>query len=271
VTGNVTGGNIGTAGRITATGNITGGNVTTGGLVTVTGNITGGNIITAGLITATGVIQSTANVIGGNITTAGRITATANVVGGNVTTAGIVSATANITGGNILTAGIVSATGNVSGGNLIVTGNIVDTGPLSIVTASNGNITLAPNGTGTVLATSGITSTAATGGIGYSTGAGLSVIQGTNRATGVLINAVCGAITLFSVAGNTTPTSFTMTNSTIAATDVVILNQKSGTNIYNLLVSNVQAGSCQITVFTTGGITSEAPVINFAVLKAVLA
>ena len=265
ITGNITGGNVSTGGLVTATGNITGGNVSTSGSVTATGNLTVGNVSTGGLVTATG------NITGGNISTAGRITATANVVGGNVTTAGIVSATANITGGNILTAGIVSATGNVSGGNLIVSGNIVDVGPLSIITALNGNITLAPNGTGTVLATSGITSTAATGGIGYSAGAGLSVIQGTNRATGVVINAVCGAITLVSAAGNTTPTTFIMTNNTIAATDTIIVNQKSGANFYNLLVTGVLAGSANITVFTTGGTVTESPVINFAVIKAVLA
>ena len=263
--GNVVGGNINTAGLITAVGNVRAGNLNTPGLASITGNITGGNVSTGGLVTATG------NITGGNISTAGRITATANVVGGNVTTAGIVSATANITGGNILTAGIVSATGNVSGGNLIVSGNIVDVGPLSIITALNGNITLAPNGTGTVLATSGITSTAATGGIGYSAGAGLSVIQGTNRATGVVINAVCGAITLVSAAGNTTPTTFIMTNNTIAATDTIIVNQKSGANFYNLLVTGVLAGSANITVFTTGGTVTESPVINFAVIKAVLA
>jgi len=64
---------------------------------------------------------------------------------------GAFTATGNVTGGNILTGGLISATGNVSGGNLNVTGNIVDTGPLSIITASNGNITLAPNGTGVIV------------------------------------------------------------------------------------------------------------------------
>jgi hypothetical protein len=82
---------------------------------------------------------------------------------------------------------------------------------------------------------------------------------------------MCGAITLVSAAGNTTPTTFTMTNSVIAEADVIILNQRSGTNIYNLEVSNVQPGSANITVFTTGGTTTEAPVINFAVFKAVQA
>jgi filamentous hemagglutinin len=50
----------------------------------------------------------------------------------------------------------VSTTGNVSAGNLNVTGNIVDTGALSIITGSNGNIALAPNGTGIVTASGNI-------------------------------------------------------------------------------------------------------------------
>ena len=45
VAGNITGGNISTAGLITATSNVTGGNVLTGGLISATGNVTGGNVI----------------------------------------------------------------------------------------------------------------------------------------------------------------------------------------------------------------------------------
>jgi hypothetical protein len=80
-----------------------------------------------------------------------------------------VSVTGNITGGNILTAGLISATGNVSGGNLNVTGNIVDTGALSVITGSNGNIALAPNGTGIVTVASAINVT------GNITGGNLSI------------------------------------------------------------------------------------------------
>jgi hypothetical protein len=69
------------------------------------------------------------------------------------------SASGNITGANIRTAGSVSATGNVLGGNLIVTGGIIDTGALTIVTGSNGNIALTPNGTGQVTASSAISAT----------------------------------------------------------------------------------------------------------------
>ena len=65
----------------------------------------------------------------------------------------------NVNSGNVLATGLISATGNVSGGNLVVTGNIIDTGALTIVTGSNGNITLSPNGTGIVAATGAISTT----------------------------------------------------------------------------------------------------------------
>ena len=120
VTGNVTGGNILTAGQVSATGNVTGanfiGNVVSpaGSNVSTTGNITGGNVLTGGIASATG------NITGGNILTAGQVSATGNVTGANfignvVSPAGSnVSTTGNITGGNILTAGLISATGTIT-------------------------------------------------------------------------------------------------------------------------------------------------------------
>lgn len=107
--------------------------------------------------------------------------------------------------------------------------------------------------------------------LGYITGSGGAVTQASSRTTGVTLNKVCGAITLVSAAGSATPASFTVTNSLVATTDVIILNQKSGTDLLELHVTDVAAGSFQITFFTTGGTTTEQPVINFAVLKAVAA
>jgi hypothetical protein len=71
---------IGTISATTAnvTGNITGGNISSAGILSTTGNVTGGNLITAGLITSTG------NITGGNIATSGRITATGNVAASNL-------------------------------------------------------------------------------------------------------------------------------------------------------------------------------------------
>jgi hypothetical protein len=119
-------------------------------------------------------------------------------------------------------------------------------------------------------ATGAITSTG-TGGVGYATGAGGAVTQGTSRTTGVTLNKRCGAITMFTAAGSATAASFTVTNSTIGANDVIILNQASGTNLYNLLVTAVSAGSFTVTFYTTGGTASDAPVINFAVIDGVAA
>jgi hypothetical protein len=121
---------------------------------------------------------------------------------------------------------------------------------------SSGNVLVTGNGSGS---------------LGYGTGTGGTITQGTGRATGVTINKPTGNIILFSAAGNTTPTTFTVNNSLVQNTDVVVLNQKSGTNIYLLLVSNITNGTFNITAYTTGGVTTEAPVINFAVIKGVTA
>ena len=109
------------------------------------------------------------------------------------------------------------------------------------------------------------------GGLGYGTGSGGAVTQATSRTTGVTLNKTNGAITLVSAAGLSTFQSFTVTNSTVAATDVVSVVQKSGTDLYQIFVTAVAAVSFRITFATTGGITTEQPVFNFAVLKAVTA
>jgi len=140
-TGNIQGGNLLTAGITSSTGNVIGGNILTSGLISATANITGGNITTAGLISATSTITSAANITGGNITTAGLITATGNITSGNISTAGLITATGNITAGNVRTAGLITATGNITGGNLSIVGDATISGNLSVT----GNATLSGN------------------------------------------------------------------------------------------------------------------------------
>jgi hypothetical protein len=125
--------------------------------------------------------------------------------------------------------------------------------------------------TATSLTATGAIFSTGTAGVGYTTGAGGAVTQLTSRTTGVTINKTTGSITLFSAAGSTTATTFTVLNSTVVATDVIILNQKSGTDLYDLMVTAVNVGSFNITFRTTGGTTTETPVFNFAVIKAVSA
>lgn len=113
--------------------------------------------------------------------------------------------------------------------------------------------------------------------IGYSRGGG-TVTQITNRATGVTINALSGAIT-------TDPTSlaaeasavFVVTNNTVSIGDVVVCSIRSGSIALNtdVVVSAVAAGSFSITVINNnvaaGTAETGAIIINFLVLKAVSA
>ena len=114
-----------------------------------------------------------------------------------------------------------------------------------------------------------MTSTSKSGGVGYATGAGSGVTQATSRASAVTVNSVCGSITLVSAAGSTTLQTFTVNNSAVAATDTVIVNQKSGTDLYRIYVTSVGAGSFGITYATFSGTTTEQPVFNFSVIKSV--
>jgi len=113
-------------------------------------------------------------------------------------------------------------------------------------------------------------------GIGYETGAGGSVTQGAGRTTGVTLNTITGAITTdtASLAAEATA-DFTVTNSTVAIGDTVVLSMRSGSNSGGTLINviTVAAGSFGIRVHNgnAAGGTAEtgAIIINFAVIKAV--
>lgn len=113
----------------------------------------------------------------------------------------------------------------------------------------------------------------ATSSLGYSAGAGGTVTQATSKSTGVTLNKATGSITMNNATLNSaTSVSFTLTNSTIAATDVVVVNIKSGATAgsYDTIVDGISAGSCVITLRNySGGSLSEAVVLNFVVLKGV--
>lgn len=121
--------------------------------------------------------------------------------------------------------------------------------------------------------TGAVTSSSPSAGIGYSTGAGGQQTQLTNKTNGVTINKISGKITMNAAslaAGG--EAKFTVTNSTVAASDVVVAClASSGANpgSYLISVTAVAAGSFDITVSnvnTTG--LGDALVINFVVIKA---
>ena len=125
-----------------------------------------------------------------------------------------------------------------------ITGNVV----------SNGNI----------LATDG-------GTIGYNAGAGGTVAQSGNKSGGVTLNKPSGEITMQNTAlAAATTVQFTLTNSTISAKDLLLLNIVGGVATgaaYNL-DANCSAGSAVISVRNiTAGSLSEAIVLRYAVIR----
>lgn len=109
---------------------------------------------------------------------------------------------------------------------------------------------------------------------GYITGEGGTVTQATSKSTGVTLNKKCGQITLNNAAlASNTAVNFTLTNSTIAATDILVMNHASVGTLGNyMFVARCASGSADISVRNvSAGSLSEAIVIGFAVIKAVTA
>jgi len=113
------------------------------------------------------------------------------------------------------------------------------------------------------------------GSIGYATGSGGAVTQITSASTGVTLNKTNGQITtvaLTTAAG--AEERFTVTNSTVAATDTIILGTTyDGAGTPMLSVQKIAAGAFDV-VITNAHATNALNalmVINFAVIKAVAA
>ena len=109
--------------------------------------------------------------------------------------------------------------------------------------------------------------------VGYSTGTGGAVAQITSKATGVTLNKRCGQITMNNASlSAAAEVSFTLTNSVLAATDVVMICIGSGATAgaYNVQCDAVAAGSCRISIGNmSSGALGEAIVLNFVVIKGV--
>ena len=236
---------ISTTGSITS-GNITGGNVLTAGVVSATGNVTGNYILGNGAL-LTGVITSVANINSGTsnvtvVSSGGNVTVgvggTSNVAvfattGEYIT--GVVSASGNVTGGNVLTAGLISATGNITGGNISATNHTGTTVSVS------GNVT-----SGNVL-TGGIVSS--TGNI---TGGNISATNHTGTAV-----SVTGNIT----AGNIINTGISSVTGNITGGNVLTAGQVSATG--NITTANSFVGNLVgTTVSVTGNVSAGNVIIN---------
>ena len=109
-----------------------------------------------------------------------------------------------------------------------------------------------------------------TNAFGYTAGAGGTVSQTSNKSTTVVLNEPSGEITMQNSTLNAATTvSFTLTNSTIGARDVMIINLVGGgTAGAYTLGANCTTGSATVTVRNvTAGNLGEALVLRYAVIK----
>ncbi len=138
----------------------------------------------------------------------------------------------------------IATTGLTVPGIISASGNIV----------SNANILLTDGGT-----------------LGYNAGAGGTVSQSGNKTQGVTLNKPSGEITMQNTALNAATTvQFTLTNSTISAHDLLLLNIVGGVATgaaYNL-DANCTTGSAVVSVRNiTAGSLSEAIVLRYVVIR----
>jgi hypothetical protein len=217
---------------------------------------------TANIANAYGILYNSNYNPGANVTIA-----TASVLGLNF----ITRTTGTITTGNAISiVSAYSAMKPVTARGVYV-GNMGGSG----VTTSYGLYVDAQSGSATnfgIVSNGNILSVAPTGGVGYGTGAGGTVVQATSKATAVTLAASCGQITMSGATlAASTIVSFSLTNSVIAATDVLVLNHISGGTPGSYgLNAQAAAGSATINVRNnTAGALAEAIVLQYALVKAV--
>ncbi len=198
------------------------------------------------------------------ITNANLANSSITVNGSSISLGGSATVTANTT--NSITfnnGGAGSASGTTFNGSsaITVSYNTIGASP----TAGSTSITSVGTLTTAVL-------TSGTGGIGYATGAGGTGSQATAKTDAVTINECTGLITMngASLAANTT-VQFTLNNTTVAATDLVVVQHVAigALGSYNITAT---ANASSATVYVrnvTAGALAEAIQLRFAVIKSV--
>jgi hypothetical protein len=184
-------------------------------------------------------------------------TAATNLGGGNV---------GNVAMAQIRTTALENQTSTAQGSSITFT-------VTPIGSAATSRVDVATITTANGVSATRLTSSNPTGGIGYIAGAGGTVTQLTSKATGVTLNTVSGEITTSNSNLNGDATvSFTLTNSAIANTDVMIINHVSGGTVGRYVFNAAcGTGSAAITIrnVTAGGGGAEAAalVLRFVVIK----
>lgn len=201
-------------------------------------------------------------------------TNTASLMWGNVTTGGLCVISALNSGAtqyvNVLNNNHTFYSSNGASTLLQISASGATDNRYVTITGSNGGNPAIGASAGTVALTSGAISTSSSNGLGYGTGAGGTVTQITSKATGVTLSKPTGEVTMHNAAlAAGTIVSFTLTNTTIAVGDHVLVQHVSGGTVgaYSC-TATAAAGSATIYVRNaTAGSLSEAIVLKVSVLK----
>lgn len=115
----------------------------------------------------------------------------------------------------------------------------------------------------------GFLSRNASGGIGYSDGAGGTVTQATSKVTAFTLNAATGRIvTAGGALAAWTSSSATWTNSALGSYDVVVFNQDSGTlGAYEFTVTGSNGQGQFVIANTSSTSLTEAVAVRFTIIK----
>jgi trimeric autotransporter adhesin len=217
-----------------STGNVTGGNLNTAGQVVATGNVTGGNIITAGNV------NSNQGFFSGNVTVVGTFTSTSNII---ANTSGIFFGDA-VTGNGAIFAGVPSFTS--LGTNVVAqfSGNVNSYSQINFENISSGNrastdyIATADNGTDTTnYADFGINSSTFDDPVNYA-GYGPNDSYVHNHGGNLILNPESSGKTIKLMTGGTA-------NSDVIST---VSSQGVYVNVGNLYTPNITSLSGRVTV-----------------------
>ena len=253
--GNVTGGNLRSAGLISATGTITGGNLAANGIITGSSASVSGGVTAASV--AGGIITGTSLSVTGNVTTTNLFGTLGTATQNSITSVGTLSSlavTANIQTGNVRTTGIVSAAGNITSAGNIRGGN------LTIVTdiATGGNVN-ASYFTGVAISVTGNISTTSNIAGGYILGNG-SQLTGVSNYTDSNV-----ATFLANLGGNNISTTGTVSallfsGGGMIGNTVSVIGNVVGNNLIGTLVTSSQPNITAVGTLTSlsvsGNITS---------------
>lgn len=171
-------------------------------------------------------------------------------------------AATTLAGNNAATAGLPNSNGFDRLTYLeAIVGNLLTDLPSSMNVF--GNAILSANSGGTV-----------PGGIGYATGAGSTTTQITSKVTAFTCNTITGQITFnnAALAGSSTTATALWNCSAMSANDIVVFNHVSGGTVgpYTFQCSAQSTSSALICITNNSTQSlSEAPVVRYAIIKAV--